>query len=354
MASQSFELDTVFFGPMIGELGWAVSRWQGWCRLRRFTEFGNLRSIAADYNWRYPLYADFVDEFIPLPDWFTNLGLSQDCYEAPPSGAPAGTVTPPAVYADLLHYFQGCYNNNTTWTVRTPRGPNFIVQHRFKQMWNQLSPSPQAESYADSLLYKAEKDIVIVSARGRTRAPERNVPEFIWDDLVNRLSQRFVVVITGVKGGAFLVNKKGKNIINVIPRTGVDGLDVLIALLRRATFSVTSQSGPTLISLLCETPSYVVGHEGPRHSRDENWLNTPCFFRSVPHNIYAGVTADVMFNDIVNFHQSIVNADNNVETIIEECNTSAKQTMLSLTEDNTINLHKINVTALRQELLNEG
>ena len=172
--------------------------------------------------------------------------------------------------------------------------------------------------------------------------------------MINRLSQTFIVDITGVRGGAFLVNKKGRNIINIIPHTGVDGLDIFIALLRRATFSVTSQSGPTLISLLCETPSYVVGHEGTRHSRDENWLNTPCFFRSVPHNIYAGVTADVMFNDIVDFHQSIVNANNNVETIIEECHTSVKQTMLDLMEDNTINLRKIDVTALRQELLNEG
>ncbi len=345
------DVDTVFFGPMVGELGWACSRWQAWCRYRRHHEFAGLKSMMVDYDWRYPLYADYIDEFIPLPDWFTQLGLEQDCYEAVPPGSPAGAVMETRLYTDLNNWCKQHYNPATTWTVRPPRGCNFIVQERAMQMWKTLEPSPQAKAYADSLLFGRDKgQTVLISGRKRSRAGDRNVPEETWEAVVDALSQYFTVVITGTKHSSALVKKVGRNIINVIPRTGVDGLDVLIALMHKCKMSITSQSGPTLISLLCETPSYIIGHEADRHSKTENFLDTACMFRTVPYNVYAGVTVDTILEDISNFDQAINQATAGVDMVYNHAKNDARSEMYSLLVE-PINLYKVEADDIRKEII---
>jgi hypothetical protein len=344
------DVDTVFFGPMTGELGWACSRWHAWCRYRRFVEFPNCRSLAVDYDWRYPLYSDFIDEFIPLPKWFTDLGLEQDCYEAVLPEAPAGGVMPQDMYTELLNYCKQYYNVGTTWTIRPPRGCNFIIQERAKQMWKTLSPSPQAEDYVNSLLAGTTRELVVVSARARTRAENRNIPEQVWETVVNGLATHFLVAITGTKHSSSLVTKVGRDIINLIPRTGVDGLDVLIALMRRARMSVTSQSGPTLISLLCETPSYIVGHEAERHSKTENFLNTATMFREAPYHVYAGVNPEMMLNDIQAFYNALSEAEGVVDQAYRNSHTVDRSMMYSLVKDD-INLYNISAEQMRQEII---
>jgi hypothetical protein len=346
------DVNTVFFGPMVGELGWACSRWHAWCRYRRFHEFANLKSIVADYDWRYPLYSDFIDEFIPLPEWFTQMGLEQDCYEAVAPGSPAGAVMEVGLYTRLTDWFKQYYNPNTTWVVRPPRGCNFIIQERAKQMWKQLEASPQANAYADSLL--AGKDlsrVFVLSGRKRARALDRNVPDQTWEAVVDVLTQHdMTVVITGTKHSSALVNKVGRNVINVIPRTGVDGLDVLIALMRRAKMTITSQSGPTLISLLCETPSYIIGHEAERHSKTENFMDAPAMFRTVPYNVYAGITPDTILQDVFNFNNALEQAKQGVEHCYNVAFNEARGVMHSLLVE-PINLYNLDAETVRKEIL---
>lgn len=347
------KVETVFFGPMLGELGWALSRWHGYCRLRRFVEFKNLRSMAMDYDWRYPIYADFVDDFVPLPKWVSELGWEQDCYELVPPEAHPGSVTPPEVYAQLLAESATHYDPNTTWTVRPPRGCNLFISERCRQMWKTLEPSKEAQAYADSLLYNAHGNIVVVSARGRSRAANRNVPEFVWNKLVDYLVQHgFVVVITGTRHSSFLVNKVGRNIINVIPQIGASGLDITIALMRRAKFTVTSQSGPTHIALQCEIPSYIVGHESYRHSVVENYLNAPAMFRTAPEHVYAALTPEIMLEDILGFNQQLIGAENAVEESYKACYMRDKSIMHDFIYNPRLDLYQVDIQKMRKELLN--
>lgn len=344
------QVDTVFFGPMVGELGWACSRWTGWCRLRRFIEFGDCRSIAMDYDWRYPLYSDFIDEFIPLPKWITDLGWEQDCYELVPPGSPPGACTPVDVYTNLLEYAKQFYNINTTWTVRPPRGCNFIVQHGFRQMWKTLAPSEPAKAYAASVLHNNRRPVVLLSGRKRARSIDRNIPEHVWNQVVDELVNHFTVVIAGTPHSSALADKMGRHIINLIPRTGVDGLDVLIAFMHRSLISVTSQSGPTLVSLLCETPSYVVGHEAARHSRYENFLNAACMFRTVPGS-YAALEANVMLEDIYNFANSIQQQLMNVQNIYTGAHNEDVHKMITLFEDPIAEFATIHLQSIQQEIM---
>lgn len=345
-------VETVFFGPFVGELGWACSRWIGWCRLRRFIEFGTARSIAMDYDWRYPLYADFVDEFIPLPPWVAQLGWEQDCYELVPPDSQPGACTPVDVYNELLTYCKQFINPHTTWWVKPPRGCNFIVHFSYQQMWKPLEPSPQAKAYVDSLLHNVQRPVIVFSGRKRARSADRNIPESVWDGLITELEKYFTVVITGTPHSSALVDKVGRNIINVIPRTGVDGLDVLIAFLHRARMSVTSQSGPTLVSLQCETPSYIVGHEVARHSRHENFLDAPSLFRPVPGS-YGAMDVQTMLVDIMNFNASLEHQEQVVDQIYTLSHAGEIQdTMNALMVDQEIEFHPIELPSLQQEVLN--
>jgi hypothetical protein len=217
-------------------------------------------------------------------------------------------------------------------------------------MWRTLEPSPQAQEYADSLLAGNDKDVIVLSARARSRAENRNVPEFVWNEVVNNLSQNFTVVITGTAHSSSLVKKVGRGIINMIPRTGVDGLDVLIAFLLRARMSVTSQSGPTLVSLLCETPSYIIGHEADRHSKDENFLNTPTMFRTVPYGVYAGATPESMLQDIYTFNSALVKADSDISVLYNQCHSDSRTNMHSLLKEE-VNLYQVSAEQMRQEII---
>jgi len=309
--------------------------------------------MAIDYQWRYPLYSDFIDEFIPLPKWVEELGWEQDCYELVPPDAAPGAVMPQEMYAKLLQDCMQYYDPSTTYTVRTPRGCNFYIQFSHKQMWKPLEPSDNAKAYVDSLLYNAHGDLIVLSARGRSRAANRNIPEHVWNATVDGLVQHgFIVALTGTKHSSFLVNKVGRNIINVIPRTGVDGLDILIALLKRAKFSITSQSGPTHVSLQCETPSYIIGHEARRHSVEENYLNAPAMFRPVPNGLYIAMHPETIIEDALVFDDKLTQVRNAIDTVYRSCYNDDKNIMHNLMYAQELDFYKVNVNTMRQELTN--
>jgi len=57
-----------------------------------------------------PNFHVFVEDFLyaslDLPEWFYQLGLDVDCYEAVPKGSKSASLTPPDVYANLITYFR--------------------------------------------------------------------------------------------------------------------------------------------------------------------------------------------------------------------------------------------------------
>lgn len=346
-------IESVFFGPFIGELGWCVSRWHGYCRMLKLNQFKNIKCIASDYDWRYPLY-EFIDEFIPLPQWFTDLNLEQDCYEAVPTNSAPGSLTQADVYVELLNYYKQFYNEETTLTIRTPRGVNMYVQWHCQQMWKILEASEEAKKYVDSLLYNTVGDVITVMPRKRKRSPDRNVPEAVWEDVVDRISKRHTVIICGTKNGSALVNMRGRNIINLINRGGVDSLDILIECLHRSLLSLSSQSGPTHISLLSGCNSYVIGHEKRRHSIDENWMQTPCMFREVPNMIYGGMTADMIVSDINNFIGNLKELKNRIDSAKQYSRTSAIDSLNLLMGKGTKTLVQYdNLEEMRNGVINE-
>lgn len=282
----------------IGELGWFLQRYQAHLRYLK-------REVYKD--WDFVIICNknfhiFVDDFasftLDLPEWFYNLGLDQDSYEAVLPGSTPGSLTPPAVYQNLLlmmHDF--CKYAKKYEIALSPRSCNTIIDSRL-QIFCKFIYGEKIES---------DKPIIVVFPRARTRARHRNVPEYVWDKLVRELIKNFTVVLAGTRSGACLADMYGDDIINLIDYDYDDKTGQVIRYLNNAVCSISSQSGGTHISLLSGTPSYIIGHERQRHTHYENRLEAPTSFRFVTD--YRAIDEEVIVADLKQFIKALFDSD---------------------------------------------
>jgi hypothetical protein len=236
----------------------------------------------------YPIVNDFVAYTIDLPKEFYELGLETDCYEAPLPGSPPGSLTPPDVYAKLIDYLRQFYNKDKAIEIWPPRGYSTWIDHQ-----------PHVFVKYRSIDFEPHFPIVTVFPRCRSRASNRNVPAYIWEELVNELKSHFFVVLGGTPSGSALADYEDSNVLNLIRYNEPDKMEKLIHYLTYSAFSISSQSGPTHLSLLCGTPSYIIGHEKIRHSVIDNRFKAPVSFRTVGD--YRCIDVTTIKNDIENF-----------------------------------------------------
>lgn len=272
----------------ISELGWFLQWTQGVWRFIKHTKFKDLPFVVFMNPHLHAFVNDFVKYTIDFPKEFYNLGLEGDCFEAVVPGSPPGSLTPPEVYADIISYIRTYYNPEKAIEIFPPRGCNQFAQH-FRQIFCRYTANK----------VNLDKPIITVLPRKRARAPQRNVPEFIWYQVINELSKQFVVVLGGTPNGAACVDMEGENIINLIRYNEHDKTERLIEYLCSSVCSLSSQSGGTHISLLCDCPSYIIGHEKYRHSVELNRFNTPTAFRELLD--YRAIDVNTILNDVFTF-----------------------------------------------------
>jgi len=307
----------VFAGPFMGEFGWELSHWAPHVRWLRF-QYKDKKLITASYPGRQALYYGSVDEFWQLPENFVNKKYDCDCFEA---------LSEDNHYAGLIKYFQEKLlekyaPENIVWT-KTPRGFNKILRQHNHVIFQKLVPSEKADQYCQSLIQAfGDKPVVMLFAREVNRKmfldilhnrpayvedlpnglPTRNWPRSYWEDLFEKLyakySQKVTFVVGGTKGGNCLLNMADKYK-DVIDLTGIsidDSLDVTIAFLSRALCSISSQSGPTHVSIQCGCPSFIYGHEQKRHAIDDNPLKTDVVFFETQLGLYND-PSEIMFKE---------------------------------------------------------
>ena len=277
----------------VGEFGWFLQYWQARLRYLKFQEYPNHKFIVMMNQQYHPIVADFVYITIDLPDEFYALKLETDCYEAPTPHSPPGSFTPPNVYADLINYVRSFYNNEKAIEIWTPRGCD-----------NHISQRPQTFCKYSSDLKEDKHPIIVVFPRARDRAANRNVPEFVWKEVVDILQKQFTVVLAGTPSGACLQDYTGDKIVNLINYNEPDKLDQVIHYISNASLTLSSQSGPTHLSLLCDTPSYIIGHEKQRHSVDENRFQTATAFRNITD--YRAIDAITILKDVEGFINQLI------------------------------------------------
>jgi len=291
MGNKEFFVDEpVVASFWIGEFGWLISRWQGYLRHLKHNIYPDHKFLIMMDLSLHPLVNDFVNYTIDLPNEFKKLGLEKDCTESPLPNSPPGSLTPPNVYAALLEYLRHFYSKDKVIEAFPPRGAAFRITDAMPQVFCKLE--------TDKI--KLDKPIVCVFPRARVRTPERNVPEFIWKGVVQRLIENnFVVVLGGTPNDSALVDYEDENVINLIKYNDEDKLSRIIQYLNSSVCSISSQSGSTHLSLTCDCPSYIIGHEEKRHTVTENSLDTPTSFRYVYD--YRAIDANTIIEDVRGF-----------------------------------------------------
>lgn len=301
----------------ISELGWLIQRWQGYLRYLKVEKYPDHKFVIMMNQDFHILVNDFIYCTIDLPQEFYNLKLETDCYEAPLAGSPPGSLTPPDVYSSLIEYFRNFYNVEKAIEIWPPRGCNpFWIDHNLQIFAKYAIDKNSAPRH---LL----RPIVCVCPRGRTRAPHRNVPEYVWKELVDKLKEEFTVVLCGTPSGSCLADYKDDtdlpkdwsysewyrsfeetNVINLISYEGKDKFDKVVEYMCRSLVVISSQSGLTHLGLMCNKPSYIIGHEKERHAVKENRLNAPVSFRYVTD--YRLIDAQTILRDLSLFFEELV------------------------------------------------
>ena len=307
----------VFAGPFLGEFGWELSHWMPHVRWLR-EQYKGRKLIVASYAGRHPLYYGIADEFWNLPDWFTEKHYDCDCFEA---------LCGSEVYARLTKHFKDRLESkydieNVVWT-KTPRGFNKTLRQNNYVLFDKLDASKTANMQSNELIkLHGNKPIVVLFAREmhrktflyvkynqirwcedlRNPLPSNNWPRSHWEDLFDMLYGQFrnqvTFVIGGTKSGNCLLNAVDKYD-DVIDLTNIDiahSLDITIAMLESALCSISSQSGPTLLSLQCGCPSFIYGHEQKRCSVDDNPLGTDVVFLETQLGLYNDLP-EVLYKD---------------------------------------------------------
>ena len=290
MEDKKFFIDEpVIVSMFIGELGWFLQRWQGYLRFLKQEKHKDHKFLLVANSAYHAYVNDFIAWTVDLPDEFKALKLDQDCYEAVLPNSPPGSFLPANIYSDLVNYIKTLYNNDKGKLILPPRGCNFWIDDK-----------PQVfAKYKSNLEFKPTKPTISVMPRKRTRAANRNVPEFVWKETVDILSKTFQVVLLGTPSGACLGDYKGDNVINLINYDGEDKTEETIKYLNNSLCSISSQSGGTHISLFCDCPSYIIGHEKDRHARTENRLDTAVSFRYVMD--YRCIDGKTIYEDVMSF-----------------------------------------------------
>ncbi len=310
--SNDIYLDEVCIVSMFcGEIGWFLGKWSAHLRYLKHHIYKDKKFILFTELDYHPIVEDFVTYTIELPKWFYKTPLERDCYEAPPIGSSPGSLTPPHIYEKLIKYMREFYNYKKAIEVWPPRGCNPFVSF-VPQVFRKLK-KPKIES---------ERPIICVYPRKRDRSPQRNVPEFVWKEVVDELAKDFKVILCGTPEGSALSRYSGKNVYNLIDYHKEDKMDKIISGFSSAILSVGSQSGLTYISLQADCPSYIIGHEKQRHAVDENRFDTPVSFRVVYD--YRAIDAQTILTDIAEMLDILKNKEK--EEIDLHINTLNKST----------------------------
>lgn len=282
-----------------------LQRWQGYLRSLKANVFKNHKFLLIAPFALHVFVRDFVSYTIDLPQDFKDLRLDQDCYESVIQSSPAGSLTPPGVYKNLIQYTRSFYNKEKAVEVWTPRGASRIID-TLPQLFAKYEGNPT----------QFEKPLITIFPRARVRASNRNIPEFVWRELVDKLKTNFLIVLAGTPDGACLQDYKDASVKNLIMYNKPDKTEQIIGYLNNSVCSISSQSGGTHISLLSDCPSYIIGHEKERHTIYENRYQTPTSFRYVMD--YRIIDSSTIIQDVAQFLYQLEQAYKTNEKPVDE------------------------------------
>lgn len=310
-------MKTIIFGPFFGEFGWELCYWHAW--VRKFSrEFKNSKIVVVSHEKSYPLYHDFVDEFIPVSKELTEKNYSfsgyfpdfrilsnqektaflelykkqikqisikfhKDAIFIPIYPQRKRSHISHALF--LIKDFIGLNNENLisrqnpfkgieisnyieylvydkkySWDVQTP-------PKKYQETIN-LKPTIKGINLFNSIKIKSGiKDFITIFPRKRiSRRPDKNWSEENWIKFIKLIIDdlKVGVFICGTPEGTCLHNFKYKNFYNTVFEEKDILLDLQLALLSNSKFSVHGRSGSCYLSMQSGIKTFMPGPEQDR------------------------------------------------------------------------------------------
>lgn len=201
----------VIFGTWIGEFGWELMSWQGYCR-KRAEEFDEIVILAPASS--EALYADFANRFVPVTP---RTGIA-DCWRR--EGADLAEMRLIEITAHRLN-----------GAVIVPYGLIPLANQKFIRY-----------GQADPILYF---DVVIHARAAIGKRPYHSYSQEKWDKVLELLLRENLSVCA-IGTQAFL------------PQGAIDqragSLQHTMNIMASSSVVAGPASGPMLLSLLCKTP----------------------------------------------------------------------------------------------------
>lgn len=312
-------MQTVFFGPFVGEFGWEVMHWQGWVRKLCQGEFKNYRKIVCSYPGRQPFYPD-ADEFWPLSPEFLALKTSAhsyftDCWlggypgkqywsytyqtlrtglrtlKKPlkvPRDRKIRNVPDVSQYAEaMLEECKKKLPKDTVffvpWKENEYKGLKFGMKFNGvpkagtyqcrridfeEQLIEPLAPTPAGKKEFDQLCPEGEKLFAIFPRHRRLRRPDKNWPREKYLALIDALKVKWPdhkITVLGEPGGAHFDDGVPPGCIDLINIAPEKRMDLQLAALQRATFCLGSMSGALIFGMAAGCPALIWGHLNELH-----------------------------------------------------------------------------------------
>ena len=321
-------MKTVIFGPFIGEFGWELSYWHGWVRKLAQTHYSKHKIVVSSYKRSYPLYSDFINEFVPISDELIKKNYICSGYFPDPRNFSdiekkeflhlykqeikrlqekyVGEVKiithypqrkrkhlsqlifllkkviplfkeseldkqnpyPGLIIKNYIKYL--FFNEKNSWDVQTPPG---IFQKHIK-----LSPSTESKKKISLLINNdIDSKFVTIFARNLLKRKDKNWKEQYWKIFVKLLVDDLdlKVFLCGLSNASFLEDFSYRNVYNTIGFDKKDILDLQIACLNRSNFSIHSLSGTIVLSMQCEVKTFFFGDgRYEKRFKEDNLLNS--------------------------------------------------------------------------------
>lgn len=267
-------MNTVFFGPWVGEFGWEISKFQ--TAVRHFCENRDAHFIVMSKQGHDPLY-ELCDEFWPLPQWFSSElernGVYRETARVYLRGADKETEERIGRKKEKLKEdIRSRIPQGTTWKD----GKEMTMQYLGRSA-KELSVDTTEWSEA------AEHPYFCISYRNRQLNDWGNWERGKWSELIQRTQSLTDVKSYVVLGRPEEIEKFGGN-----PPDPEDNLRRSIDLLSHCEFSITPESGSGFLSTACGAPTITFGHENHRrrYKHDWNLLGTPVKYVGSPDRIF--------------------------------------------------------------------
>lgn len=292
----------------MGEFYWEAARFVPHIIWKRKVQYPNrdIKFVVLTRNDRYDLYGLHVDKIFEfciedensyIQNGYRLDGLSNEKYNT------------------LVNYFRSIASKD--YDIIEHIYPDISKsqfcnkqQYKKEEMMYDFLPRVLNGNFVDFYL-QLYYPLVVLAPRYRDKM-QRNWP--YWQELYNliwnsKLRDDFTFIICG-KQGSYIPDKHNRFLdINKIQNTKETSLSGLtIEILKRATFTVGSQSAIPNLSLLFNVPVLEWGHQKKFHTIDYNPFKTPItFLEDMNYNI----NSKIVFEQMQNLLERIDNGTSN-------------------------------------------